>query len=195
MPNGSIHKIKKGRPTLKKGSVPYIFPNLPSYLSSGRKRRKSPCIRTESTEIKKRKSDLSNEPHRLTVIVKNTTSEENEAVSYVCEKKENNPCLFECLKDSLNKILTPHGSWSGTFLAGRNEIIFAEWDETYTTVKKIVLHYDMSYKVRCTHIRHIFSSLPNLMCNTNVKQIHGFGIGAMICKYLAIFTYNFLFFI
>lgn len=72
MPDGSTHRIKRGRPTLREGSVPSIFPNLPSYLSSSRKRRKPPCVRTElltdSTEIKKKKGNLSVEPESFKVL-------------------------------------------------------------------------------------------------------------------------------
>lgn len=159
MPDGSINKIKRGRPTLKKGAVPSIFPNLPSYLSSSRKRRKPPCERTESVEVKKKKNDPTIELEILNQIVEEKTSQQNHTED---GENEKNSHLFRCLKDNLEKILTPNGSWSGTFLPGRNEIVFAEWDETYTTKKKIILRYDMTYKVCNTYC--CFKSRSKLIC-------------------------------
>ena len=40
--NGKVEKIKRLRPKLRPGALPTIFPNLPKYLSSQTKARKSP---------------------------------------------------------------------------------------------------------------------------------------------------------
>ncbi|XP_030757131.1 uncharacterized protein LOC115882996 isoform X2 [Sitophilus oryzae] len=38
--DGTISRIERGRPLLKEGSIPRIFPNLPSYFSSNKRKRK-----------------------------------------------------------------------------------------------------------------------------------------------------------
>ncbi|XP_030754485.1 uncharacterized protein LOC115884317 isoform X1 [Sitophilus oryzae] len=48
--DGTISRIERGRPLLKEGSIPRIFPNLPSYFSSNKRKRKPPCVRSEATE-------------------------------------------------------------------------------------------------------------------------------------------------
>ncbi|CAH1110903.1 unnamed protein product [Psylliodes chrysocephalus] len=133
--NCTVNKIKRERPRLKNEAIPCIFLNLPSYLSSIRKRRKPPLNRTEFVKIKKWKKIL--EP-----IAEETIHQDDEIVVVDVEDQ-----IFERLKDNLSLICTPNEQWSGTFIPGKNDVIFVEWDETYTPTKKIVIHQDMSFKI------------------------------------------------
>ncbi|XP_030747264.1 uncharacterized protein LOC115875863 isoform X1 [Sitophilus oryzae] len=215
--DGTISRIKRGRPTLKQGSIPRIFPNLPSYLSNYKRKRKPPRVRVTVSNTKKIKdlpvnhvkneasepnfeevsheitnmpidvekdrsitmfTDLKNETsdsnfeeisHEITDMpidvekdrsitmftdLKNETSDSNfEEISHeitdmpIDVEKDRAITMFTDLKNSLATIGTPNKEWAGTFIPGRNEVVFAEWDDTYMPKKKVIIHKDMSYKV------------------------------------------------
>ncbi|XP_030747265.1 uncharacterized protein LOC115875863 isoform X2 [Sitophilus oryzae] len=180
--DGTISRIKRGRPTLKQGSIPRIFPNLPSYLSNYKRKRKPPRVRVTVSNTKKIKDlpvnhvkNEASEPnfeevsHEITNMpidvekdrsitmftdLKNETSDSNfEEISHeitdmpIDVEKDRAITMFTDLKNSLATIGTPNKEWAGTFIPGRNEVVFAEWDDTYMPKKKVIIHKDMSYKV------------------------------------------------
>lgn len=148
--DGTIDRIKRGVPQLKANALPRIFPNLPSYLTNSKKPRKKPCERTDSPNIKRRKyitlennvestsAEIQNPEHEVAVTPDDTPVEELTNAEFE---------LFENLKGSLNILCMPNEQWSGTFISGRNRVVFAEWDDCYVTKKRIVIHQDMSFKV------------------------------------------------
>jgi len=45
-----VHQIERGKPLLKAGSIPIIFPNLPSCFTKNIKKRKLPTEKNSSVE-------------------------------------------------------------------------------------------------------------------------------------------------
>ena len=51
MPDGSVHEILKDKPSLKKGSVPSIFPAIPSTCESKKLLKEAYAIKCYSFEV------------------------------------------------------------------------------------------------------------------------------------------------
>ncbi|XP_030767664.1 uncharacterized protein LOC115891353 [Sitophilus oryzae] len=139
--DGTISRIERGRPLLKEGSIPRIFPNLPSYFSSNKRKRKPPCVRSEATEKVSNSKKVKGLPINH---VENQTSEpnfenENEILRDITnvpvDVTDSRVTMFTNLKNSLAAVGTPNKRWAGTFISGSNEIVFAEWDDTYLPKK------------------------------------------------------------
>lgn len=120
MPDRTVQRIERDIIQLKKGAIPTIFPNLPSYLSNFKKSRKQPV---DWTKI------INN-----TVVTINNDSIPNELLTPV-----NN------LEIDLSNLPLPNDQWF--FSNASNFIIFGCLDNDQKILKKIVISKN-DYKVQ-----------------------------------------------
>lgn len=134
MPDGTLFVLERGRPLLKSGSIPTLFPNLPKYLSSTIKKRKPPMQRYSVPKKQK--------PTRLINKIKN----QNTSIGFFETKNEipKTSLTFVDIKNGLKCLKMPNESWA--CCCTNSYIIFSRWKEIQNDIT-VAIGLDLNIKV------------------------------------------------
>lgn len=121
LPDGVIHTIERANPKLKRGAIPCLFPNLLSYLSKEKRKRKAPAI--HQVPIPSTSALDESSPVKILNSEWNLTITEPESVRNDFEWMD------------LMKVSLPSTKWTTSLLKYKDCIIFAEWTEHFTVKK------------------------------------------------------------
>lgn len=133
MPDGKVVVIERERVSLVTGAVPTIFPNLPSYLTKIKRKRKSPVKRMPLP--KKAKRDVDNTQTKVIVSVDETTSH----------------FTFNNLLKDLSQVSKPHKLWAVS--SHEDFIVCVKWKLNLTPEfkcqpeRQIIVDANMDVKV------------------------------------------------
>lgn len=134
LPDGTLFVMERGRPLLKPGSIPTLFPNLPKYLSSTIKKRKPPMQRFAVPKKPKSTRVIEKTKHQSTSIGFSETNNEIPKTSLT----------FVDIKNGLKCIKLPNESWASC--CTNLYIIFSRWKEIQNDIT-VAIGLDLSIKV------------------------------------------------
>lgn len=129
--DGTVSVIGRERPTLKHGSIPTIFPNLPYKLKLSPEMLETKELKHIPRSRKKKIKSNSSYDQNVTVTFKNKS-----------HKKEFN---YVQLIESLNEIQRPNLWW--TVSQCEDFVICSKWNATYCSDRKVIICQDLSSKV------------------------------------------------
>lgn len=143
--NGTIHKIERGTPRLKKTAVPSIFPNSAQRLTT------VVPARTYSGIRKPRKTKKTNDEAH----VFNEQTNENTDVCEIIEPEEitfldvesDTKFSFFTLITNLDLVVLPSTKWTKAYWSKFNNLVIAEWSDPYHTSKRVIIHPNLSMQV------------------------------------------------
>ncbi|XP_077516220.1 uncharacterized protein LOC144126127 [Amblyomma americanum] len=159
--NGEVIEIERGVWSLRSDAIPTIFPNLPLYFSSNRKRRKSP-------------------KKRATVSRDAVATQSDAAEDIDIEREQPEPVQDSCLH--VNELVEKSASlrlprqWRSAALEDENgrrsQIVFYRAGleaDVYTALKSVVVREDMSYVVSAR--RKLVPTLPMDLAITSLADV------------------------
>jgi hypothetical protein len=143
MPDGSVHRIEKGRPSLLPDAVPRIFPNLPQYLTKSPKQRKPPIARQVTEASLTEDPALENVGQDNLNLLADVAVCDFPMVPSSCGESE---FTVQTLTESLKCIPLPSPSWTSALVG--SSVVFLEVGTNYISQKSFVVAKDLSFKVR-----------------------------------------------